>query len=48
MTPRDVKRRYSKGRVFDVVFRKGYRNSGTCALKGISLRKLAFLDRADH
>jgi hypothetical protein len=31
MTPRLVSRRYSNGRVLLVVFRKGYRNSGTCA-----------------
>lgn len=31
MTPRDVRRKYSKGRDFDVVFRKGYRNSGIWA-----------------
>ena len=31
MTPREVSRRYSKGRDFDVVFRKGYKNSGICA-----------------
>lgn len=28
ITPRDVRRRYSKGRVLEVVFRKGYKNSG--------------------
>lgn len=31
MTPKDVSRRYSKGRDFDVVFRNGYRNKGICA-----------------
>ncbi len=31
MTPRDVRRRYSKGRVLLVVLRKGYRKSGTWA-----------------
>ena len=31
ITPRDVRRRYSKGRDFDVVLRKGYRNRGICA-----------------
>jgi hypothetical protein len=31
MTPSEVSRRYSKGRVFDVVFRKGYRNKGMWA-----------------
>lgn len=28
MTPREVSRRYSKGRDLDVVLRKGYRNKG--------------------
>ena len=32
ITPRDVRRRYSNGRDFDVVFRKGYRKSGICAV----------------
>lgn len=31
MTPRLVRRRYSKGRVLLVVFRNGYRKRGTCA-----------------
>lgn len=31
MTPSDVRRRYSNGRDFDVVLRKGYRKSGICA-----------------
>lgn len=31
MTPREVRRRYSKGRVLDVVFRKGYKKRGICA-----------------
>lgn len=31
MTPREVRRRYSNGRDFEVVFRKGYRKSGICA-----------------
>ena len=31
MTPRDVRRRYSKGRVFEVVFKKGYKKSGIWA-----------------
>ena len=31
MTPKEVRRRYSKGRDFEVVFRKGYRKSGRCA-----------------
>ena len=34
MTPRDVRRRYSKGRVLEVVFKKGYKNKGMCAGKG--------------
>lgn len=33
ITPREVRRRYSKGRVFDVVFKKGYRKRGMWALK---------------
>ncbi len=33
MTPRDVRRRYSKGRVLEMVLRKGYRNSGMCAAR---------------
>ena len=32
MTPRDVSRRYSKGRDLEVVLRKGYRNRGICAV----------------
>ena len=31
MTPKLVSRRYSKGRVFEMVCRKGYRKSGMCA-----------------
>lgn len=31
MTPRDVRRRYSNGLDFDVVFKNGYRNRGICA-----------------
>lgn len=31
MTPREVRRRYSKGRVLDVVLRKGYKKRGICA-----------------
>lgn len=31
MTPRDVNRKYSKGRFLLVVFRKGYKKSGICA-----------------
>ena len=31
ITPRDVRRRYSNGLDFDVVFKKGYRNRGICA-----------------
>ena len=31
MTPRDVRRRYSKGLDLDVVLRNGYRNRGICA-----------------
>mmetsp|Transcript_3544 Transcript_3544/g.5536 ORF Transcript_3544/g.5536 Transcript_3544/m.5536 type:complete len:200 (+) Transcript_3544:655-1254(+) len=33
MTPREVRRRYSKGRVLLTVLRNGYRNSGMCALR---------------
>lgn len=32
ITPSDVKRRYSKGRDFEVVLRNGYKNSGICAV----------------
>jgi hypothetical protein len=31
MTPREVRRRYSKGRVLEVVFKKGYKKRGICA-----------------
>ena len=31
MTPREVRRRYSNGRVLLIVCRKGYRNRGMCA-----------------
>ena len=31
MTPSEVRRRYSKGRDFEVVLRNGYRKSGMCA-----------------
>lgn len=31
MTPREVRRRYSKGRDFEVVLRKGYRKRGMWA-----------------
>jgi len=31
MTPRDVRRRYSKGLDFEVVLRNGYKKSGMCA-----------------
>mmetsp|Transcript_39122 Transcript_39122/g.96293 ORF Transcript_39122/g.96293 Transcript_39122/m.96293 type:complete len:218 (-) Transcript_39122:111-764(-) len=33
MTPRLVSRKYSKGRVLEMVLRKGYRNRGMCALR---------------
>jgi len=33
MTPRDVRRRYSNGRDFDVVLRNGYKNRGIWAAK---------------
>lgn len=32
ITPSDVKRKYSKGRDFEVVLRNGYKNSGMCAV----------------
>jgi hypothetical protein len=32
MTPREVRRRYSKGRVFEVVFKNGYKKRGICAM----------------
>ena len=35
MTPKDVKRRYSKGRVLVTVLRKGYRNNGMWACRNI-------------
>lgn len=31
ITPSEVRRRYSNGRDLEVVFRKGYKNSGMCA-----------------
>ena len=38
----DVRRRYSKGRVFDTVLRKGYKKSGICACVSNSLFHLGF------
>lgn len=32
ITPKEVRRRYSKGRDFEVVLRNGYRNRGMCAV----------------
>lgn len=32
MTPNEVKRRYSKGRVLEVVFKNGYKKSGIWAM----------------
>ncbi len=32
MTPNEVKRRYSNGRVLLTVFRNGYKNNGMCAV----------------
>lgn len=32
ITPSEVKRRYSNGRDLDVVFRKGYKKRGICAV----------------
>ena len=31
ITPREVSRKYSKGRDFEVVLRKGYKKRGMCA-----------------
>jgi hypothetical protein len=31
MTPKEVRRRYSNGLDFDVVFKNGYKNKGMCA-----------------
>lgn len=36
ITPREVRRRYSNGRDLLVVFKKGYRNSGMCAVHDLS------------
>lgn len=36
MTPRDVRRRYSNGRDFEVVLRNGYKKSGMCARMDVS------------
>jgi hypothetical protein len=36
MTPRDVRRRYSKGRDLDVVLRNGYRKSGMWAVVSLA------------
>jgi len=33
ITPSEVSRKYSKGRDFEVVFKKGYKNNGICAAK---------------
>lgn len=32
ITPREVSLRYSNGRVFEVVFKNGYKNNGICAV----------------
>ena len=40
MTPREVRRRYSNGRDFEVVFRNGYRKSGICAVHSQLSRSL--------
>ena len=37
ITPREVRRRYSNGRVLEVVFKKGYKKSGIWAAYVISL-----------
>ena len=39
MTPREVKRRYSNGRDFEVVFRNGYKNNGICAANIANISK---------
>jgi hypothetical protein len=39
ITPREVRRKYSKGRDLEVVLRKGYRNKGMCAVSGSTLRR---------
>ena len=36
ITPRDVRRRYSNGRVFEVVLRKGYKKRGIWAVLKLS------------
>ena len=36
ITPRDVRRRYSNGLDFDVVFKNGYRNRGICAVTSLA------------
>ena len=38
ITPREVRRKYSKGRVLEVVFKKGYRKSGIWAAAPVSER----------
>ena len=41
MTPSEVRRRYSKGRVFEVVFKNGYKKRGIWArrLRSVSVRR---------
>ena len=42
ITPNDVRRRYSNGRDFEVVFRNGYKKSGMCARASISVTPSVF------
>jgi hypothetical protein len=44
MTPREVRRRYSKGRVFEVVFKKGYKKRGICAFFNSVSRRQYHMD----
>ena len=44
ITPRDVKRRYSNGRDFDVVFKKGYRKRAICAIHNEQMPTFVFRD----
>ena len=48
MTPREVRRRYSKGLDFEVVLRKGYRKSGICAVHGLTQSQNMCSDWAYH
>lgn len=53
MTPREVSRRYSKGRDLEVVFKNGYRNSGMWAGKiskvsAVRYGKYIYRSRTEH